>query len=299
MVSPDSLEGRLRAKLASGEISAEEFKELFEKFKELGLLEPEDKKVGSLTVTGKKTYEQDLIVEGPVTVAGILRVSGDLECHRLSIAGSGNIMGEVRVNGRCAINGKLDGGKDIKIRGECTITGKCFSNRGVYCLDRLTIAGKLIALERLVVGNRLKVLGRVTVGSVECVSSVVIQGSMKTKGNVIAEKLVSPRGGNSSIGGDLIAKEVQIGKVQRNSDELGEIVGKLLTSLIGLKSDTSFQIKGSVKTRKAQINDAKIDGDIIGDVLRLGENVQVRGRIYYSQFLEAPQHLKEKSERIT
>ncbi|RMG26028.1 MAG: hypothetical protein D6732_21705 [Methanobacteriota archaeon] len=298
MVSPDSLESRLRAKLASGEISAEEFEELFERFKELGLLESDERKLNSLIVTGRKSYDEDLVVEGPVTVAGILRISGDLECQRLGIAGSGNITGEVRVNGRCAINGKLDVGKDIKVKGECTITGKCFASNAMYCIDRLTVAGKLIAPEKLVVGNRLKILGKVTVGSVECASSILVQGSLKSAGNVIAEKLVSPRGGNSSIGGNLIAKEVQVGRVQKSSDELGEIVGRLLTSLIGLKTETMFHIKGSIKAKKIQANNIRINGDIVADVIQLGDNVEVRGNIYYTQSIEASQHLKEKAERI-
>lgn len=289
----------MRAKLEAGEISAEEFKELFEKFKELGLLEPETKRINSLTVTGKKAYDHDLVVEGPVTVAGILRVSGDLECHRLGIAGSGHVSGEVRVNGKCSINGKLDGGKDIKVAGDCTITGKCFASNGMYCIGKMTVAGKLIAPHELVVGGKLKILGKVTVGSVECSSDVVLQGNMRTTGNVVAERILSPKGGSSSINGDLIAKEVQIGRVGRDSDDFGDFLGKLVTSFIGIKNDPSFHVKGSVRGRKVVMENSQVDGDIIADVVRLGENVQVKGRIFYTQSIDVPSALKGKSKQIT
>ncbi len=291
----ESLEGRLKAKLDSGEITEAEYRELYSKFKRLGLLEPESKVLKSLTVNGRKIYQEGLTVNGPVLVAGILRVSGDLSCERLGIAGSGHISGEVRVGGKVSINGKLDVGRALKSGGECTITGKCYCGGSVYSVGRMTIAGKLTLQDELVCGNQLKVLGKVKAGVLECTKDIVILGSVKVNGDMTAERISCPRGGDSIIKGDVKGKEIRIGWQRR--DDFGELVTKLVRSFMGISTEPWFRVKGSIKGELIELDGVKVEGDIIGDSIKLGENVSVEGKIYYSTSIETPKVLEERCEK--
>jgi len=86
-----------------------------------------------------------------VTIQGIGKVHGDIECEDCRIEGVATILGNVkaqaiRMQGRVRIQGDVSG-ENVNLEGQVTITGKCdaekFVGSGVFTIAGLLNAGEI------------------------------------------------------------------------------------------------------------------------------------------------------------
>ncbi len=314
MDQKDTLEHRLKQKLESGELSLEEYKELFDKFQKLGLLDaiPGSAKTetfrSSLMVTGRRAFDTSLEVDGAVTVAGTLKVEGDLHCTKLAIAGSGEISGQVLVSGKMSVNGKLHVERSMKIQGDSSITGKCSCLDNLVIVGNCNVAGKLNVDGTVSVGNRLGILGKVSCSRLECAGRIKLSGKLHTAEDVVCEEFFAPLVNRSAIGGNLIAKKIQIGhhgyefgKRSIKADEFtGDIVEFVMevvdTILWQKKAETKhqFRIQGSVRGETIQISGIRVEGDVVGDRITIGPNTIVGGTVLYKETISVSEDVKDR-----
>ena len=122
-----TMEMKLKEKLASGEISDEEYNELYQKFSDLDLLGSTVKSKAkppphTWSFSGSSQSSGGEI-DGPVISSGKLSVDGDLKCQRLSISGSIKVDGDLTVIGRTSASGRIVVNGNSKFGGPVAING--------------------------------------------------------------------------------------------------------------------------------------------------------------------------------
>lgn len=306
-MTQDDVETRLRNKLNSGEITQEEFDELYEKFKNLGMLDaktpPKTSKRKSWSFTGSKTVDGDATVDGPVSVTGSLQVTGSLNCQTLSIAGSTKIDGDLLVKQKVNLTGKLEFNGSGKIGGPLSIAGKLETPNDLIVTNIMKTAGKADIGNELVVANTLKIGGKVTANTIKCQEEIRVGGSLSTKGDVIAAVFKAPLAGHSQIGGNLKARLVKIGSTRdsfnikideklNGMQDIATFVTKVVSSFVPGATDENtkpFVVLGDVVGDDIELAYTTVHGNVIGKNVKVGDNVVIEGVIRYSGTLDIPE----------
>jgi predicted acyltransferase (DUF342 family) len=316
-MSEDTVEKRLRAKLEKGEITQEEFDELFTKFKDLDMLDantpPKRTKRKNWSFTGSKIVDSDANVDGPVSVTGSLNVQGDLNCLSLSIAGSTTIDGELVVKEKCNLTGKLEFQKDGMIGGPVSIAGKLDTPADLTVTSVMKVAGKTDIGGDLIVGDALKIGGKVSSRSIKCSGNIKLGGLIKTQEDVVADVFEAKQSHGSVIGGSLKANTIKIGsggsgfqikfdKPPENFANISDFVTKIVTSIVPIEGSNDngkvFVIEKDVIGDNIELAFIRVEGDIVGKDVFIGHNAEINGVIKYSQSISVPEGSNYKIEKI-
>ncbi len=302
----DTLEGRLRKKLENGEISQEEFDELFTKFQDLGILDaktPPRKRRTNRIINGSKVFEESVRVDGPVIINGSLRVEGDLECQKLNTAGSLLIRKDLVVLDKATISGRLEVDGQSKIGGPLVVAGRLTAGQDITCTKKIKISGKTSVGGELISGDSIKIGGDLVAKKLLSTGAIKLVGKIEVEEDVVCKSFTSKYGGESKIGGDLKAETVRIGrpamntvKVIANGVDLSGLINTVVSSFV-----TGGGARMSVRNivgDTVEINQIDVRGDIRARNVKLGSDVSVEGAVYYRENLSVPSGVEVASEKV-
>ncbi len=319
----NTIEFKLKEKLDAGEISQNEYDELYQKFLKLDILQTtvkSPKQSSNWSFKGSNTTEGGT-VKGPVISSGKLSLTSNLKCQRLSISGSIDIHGELTVLGKTSANGNILVDGIAKFGGPVALTGVMTVFDNLYSTESMTISGRLTTDGNINSGGPLKISGGLSCENIKSSSSVRLSGKINVKEDFIA-KSVDLSKVNAHIGNNLKAEVINISQeysskksFEKKLDELDDIdgipdiakfVAKMVTDFVpnvvsGLtnifteKSVDKVEIGGTLEGREIDISYTQVNRDIIGDSVKIGPGVIVGGIVKYKKHVELP----EGSEIIT
>ena len=257
MSDSDNLEFSLKHKLKIGEITQEEFDDFILKFKKLGLISdaiPQKKVITKLNVEGSKDID-GVVVEGPVIVSGRLNVDGNLECNRLSISGSTNVYGDLRVFNKSSLSGELNVDGSAEFLGPVSTTGTLKVDQVIKSADNFSISGNMTVNDDFKLGAELKIFGQLKARNVKSAGKINVIGVLNAD-SVLAEEFsfhprVSGEPIGSQISGNLRASEIIIStKLLANLHKTMDL-SKVTDSLAELKLnigdvENTLSLKGLV-----------------------------------------------------
>lgn len=308
MRSMSTVEGRLQEKLANGEISQEEYEELYNKFQKLGMLDAttgqSKPKRQHWSFTGHKVIENSAKVNGPITVNGSLTVNGDLDCQKMNIAGNSQINGNLLVLQKVNVTGRLFISDLAKIGGKAAIAGKLEVGKDLVITDTLKSSGIVQVGQDIQVGESIKVGGKLYANNVLCAGAIKIFGRINTSGNVIGDSFKCPTIRNSQISGDLKAATIKISDVDTKGpmdkpfvNIITTVINEALARNMSKKTDM-LVVKGSIHADSLAANYVEVFGDIFANTIILGSNVKVHGTVKYTDTLEYPPALEISAEKV-
>ena len=308
MSRSEKLEDRLKAKLESGEISKEEYDELYNKFLKLGILDkdqPDTQDAHNIYATGTKTIEGGKY--GSVVSSGKLIVDGPIECRRLSISGAADIDGNLSVIETSIISGDLEVKGVAKFGGSVSSTGSIQVGGDIYTASKLNSSGNLIVEGSIITDKKIVIEGELQSQRLLSSSNVSMSGKIQV-GDIVAETL-ELESGRMSITGNIQAKKVKIMEpfvsLDLNSDQLlGELndippfvrdltqtltnnflpkVEKFVNTMASIFDPIKgfVEVDGNVTADIIILANVHIRGDVIGKTITLGQNVKVDGEILY------------------
>ncbi len=316
MEESKTLEQRLNEKVKTGEISEAEFQELFSKFQELGLLGSPvqgSMKRKSLLVTGKETITGDLLIDGNLSVYGGLIVNGSVECKKASVNGKAEVKRHFYSKSKVIVTGKLSS-NTLNSGGKISIAGTMKINQDIQSEDEIKVSGKLVAGGTVMSTQKIVVLGSVTSDSIKSQSTIKVNGKVYTNGNVEAKKFVALIPTSSVISGSLLADEIEIGNessenpiftldlnILDDEEEIPDFVTNLLKNILPKSINLNFEkyfgdpftIKGDLIGDKIYLTNVHVHGDVRGRSVKLGKNVEINGKLYYTQSLNADTELQD------
>lgn len=336
-MSHDSLEDRLKQKLKSGEISKEEYDELFVKFNNLGMLsespttEP-GSKIKNLIITGTRTIDGGSF--GQIISTGKLIADGNLECQRLSISGSVDVDGELTVIGNSSVNGELLTSGVVKFGGPLSSTGSLNIGGGLFCTSKCSSSGEMIVEGTFTSDHPLSFNGRMSVENIMSSSTIRLAGEISIFGSVVGEMIELSKGA-ISIGGDVKGKRIYIADPfkslkltvtqelenigadlgKQSINDIGEIavtatkfasnlipgIGSVVSSisdLIGGKPTDEIDIQGNIEGNEVVIANTIVHGDVIADTITIGNNVVVKGSVKYRNSINKTEYQGIKIVKI-
>jgi cytoskeletal protein CcmA (bactofilin family) len=320
---------KLKEKLASGEISKEEYDKLYQKFSDLDLLGSTVKskakpRANAWSFSGSSQSSGGEI-DGPVISSGRLSVDGDLKCQRLSISGSINVNGDLTVIGRTSASGRVAVNGNSKFGGPVAINGDLALEGDLFATDNFTVSGKVNVDGDTNAGGILRVSGKFNSENFRSSSNVRISGKIMIKNDFIAKKIEASNG-RSLVGGNLKGEEILISPNFQQAeiisdetiDELDDIEGlpnitkfitKMvtdfvpnvidgLTNILSEKSIEMFEVEGNIEGKLIRIANTHVRGDILGSNIDIGPNVTVDGKVKYRDTVEIVDGVNVKTEKI-
>ncbi|MCH8906496.1 MAG: polymer-forming cytoskeletal protein [Candidatus Heimdallarchaeota archaeon] len=332
MSKNDTLEGSLLTKLENKEITQEEYDELIEKFGSLDLLSSriEDKPRHSTknkrwNFSGSSRVDGD-DVEVPVRVSGKLVVDGDLKCPTFKVSGSSTINGNLTVIDTVKASGSLSVHGDVKLGGPVKISGKLQVTENLYVTSTLKVSGKSQIGKDVVLGDYAKISGHLIAAAVKSNNILQISGKVTTEGDLVADEFHSS-GGSSRIGGNLLARVVNIAQRWRtgefNTDSkfddhefdsldslpdlgrfISNLVNKVVPSIINMampgrgNPPSIFEVAGNIEGTDVDISYTHVSGDVVADKVVIGPNVTITGKIKYRSELIIPENTEYRTEQV-
>jgi len=328
MTDRNTLEDKLKQKLANGEIDQEEFDSMMKKFADLDLLSSrvESGSRKNYSFSGSKTIEGGEISQ-PIRVSGKLNSTGSISCPSISVSGSATIQGALTVVGPSKISGSLRIQDDAKFGSYFKLSGMTEIGGSAYFTDDLKVSGKLLVEEKLVTGSDMKISGRLDADSINSEARIKLSGKVTVANNIIAEEFITS-GGRSLVEGSIRATTVEIAKKNRpkieqqkeiedefnrefgDDEEFGSLgsfianmvtsfVPKVLNSTLGVNRVPGiFTIKQNIEADQIDISYTHVGGDVIGNDIIIGPDVVIEGRIKYRNSINVPEDSSYKIEKI-
>lgn len=324
MTSENTVKHSLDEKLANGEISQEEYDEYIEKFGSLGLL---DSIAGSKTsqkqnfkISGSRVFEGGEVDED-IKVTGKFISEGDLKCPSLKVSGKALVYGELVVVEDTKVSGKLSIDQDAKFGGYVKVSGNLQVGNNAYFTEDCKISGKLISTNEIISGPYVGVSGKIQGRSLKSSGLVKISGGVELDEDLLADEFVSS-GGRSKVGGSIKATSVEIARKHRErmlggsegfdaSDSIDSmpdianfvtrLVNNIVPSIINTGSigtPGTFVVEGNIEAKVIDISHTHVNGDLIGDIIRIGPGVTVDGVIRYKEKIEIPQENQYQIEQV-
>ncbi|MCY3410582.1 MAG: hypothetical protein INQ03_02990 [Candidatus Heimdallarchaeota archaeon] len=280
----ESLEYKLNLKYRSGQISKEEYDQLLEKFRNLGMLDTKPVKSRKIQVEGSKAVDE-IKIDGPVLLSGGVVVNGPVECNSLSTSGSVNIVGNLIVKGQSGISGEIYIDEGAKFVGPVTVTGSLRTNDKIISASRMSVTGTL-ATNDITLGDKCHVVGKLLCSNLKSSSHVTINGSIKAE-SILAESFTFKsnlsKAEKSDIDGDVRANEIDISaplksikidvsKVRElkkkipNSGikELDNFLGKTIDNLLPSVMEGINEIADNISAGLSNLTNLMISGMTIG-----------------------------------
>lgn len=319
MSKEESLIDRLNSKLENGEISQEEYDELFEKFETLGILKkrsqlsqwkPSSDQRGSVNLEGGK-------LEGPASFSGRVHVDGPLECQRLSVTGSTSIDGDLTVIGKTSIVGDVEVEGHAKFGDLVSVSGVLRGERNVYVTSKFSSSGSVVIKSDLVSDGPVSVAGEFSASTVKSTSTIKVRDIFKVDGDIVAET-VEIDSGDISVGGDVKGSNISIFPKLREASidmsgaddvsSVGDLVGKVLDVIVPTVMQTIgdifqnrksvCQIDGNIIGDRIDISNTSVKGDVIGAEIIIGRNVTIEGNIKFKDTIKLPDDRSYRVEKM-
>ncbi len=319
MTESKSLRDSLEEKLQSGEISEDEYVALKQQLDKIGLLdheEPDRIDQDKLSITGSKSIGGGKI-KGPIKVAGSFISRGKVEAESLSVAGKASIQDDLviaetaKIAGKMVVDGRVSIGENFKVAGKVEIS------EDLEVGEDLKISGKLNVNGHVLSQHDIKVSGKISCLSLTSKNLLKSDGALDIKEDVHALEFISEGGGN--IGGSLYADEISVNSrnfsyimndddidlhIDDNIDflELKSMINNIVKNIIGgfgtVKNPKPLIIEQNVEGKSISLSNTVVKGDVIGDIIKIGKNTKVEGTVRYRDTVEVEDEIEVKLEKI-
>ena len=239
---------------------------------------------------------------------GGVRSMGNFSSKGVSVVDSLSAMGNASVSDLLVVKKStlLAGNSNVKgnaiFAGKSVIAGNSRFKENIISSTSLRIDGRVTIDKQIITDGSLSLAGRVKVQQIQTLDTIFVRGNIDVSQMIKARKFLLTKGGGT-IGGDLIAKEVGIGRDRQLRRYIRNFEYHLdLNNPINLIKFTGGILRGALFDRRKGKNPMEIHGDVIahdiflentiihGDLnakrITIGDNVEITGRIEYSESLE-------------
>jgi len=312
MATDDTLEERLAHKLDNGEISQDEYEELYEKFSSLGLLRSKrsDKKRSSenYTKTGSDHFKGGK-VNGPVNIHGRAIIENSMDCKRLSVSGSVRVDGDLIVHGKTSVSGELRIDGSGKFLDRIAVSGSIETDTDLIAFSNSSFAGKTLILGDFITEGKTTISGSFSADNIKSTGMIKSDAKIDVRGTVICDDF-EVQAGIVHIGEDLRAKQIRLftqfrtiqmerPQIDVSFDNISEVLSNvvdmvfptLIESVKGIfdMNPRTCRIDGDLEGEIIDISHTIIKGDITGRRISIGPGVTVDGKIKYHETIDLPQ----------
>lgn len=241
--------------------------------------------------------------EGDVKLAGRTSSKDPIICENLKIAGVGNLRNFVAVKNQSSLAGTVRIGGHAIFGGETKIAGTLKVLEHIITSGDMTLAGKVNVEGHLLTESHIELSGRLTARSLHSLDTVLITGRISLEEDLKAQTIVFHKAAGY-VSGNIKAEHVRLAKDvtdldvprQRLSnpvDVFNLVFSIMKRSLFGTGSRPLF-VEGDVIAKEISVDNMDVGGDVRGDIVRIGPNTQIEGKIYYQSDIELPDGFDEE-----
>lgn len=249
--------------------------------------------------------------KGSVRATGYFRMQDDLHCRGLSVIGRSNFQGLVIVDGGSMILGRSKFHNHCIFGGKSEIAGNSIFDTHILSSGNLILSGNVSVQGNIYTDSPVNLKGSIDFANIRSTSTVVAKGQIKGKGEIVAEEFVLKKGGGEI--GSITAKFVSIGfKDKLTARRFHGVDGRrnLMNPILLIKylkntlSHALFRPKGSriliihgdVTAEEVYLSNCIVEGNVKGNNIEIGPNVEITGLIEYSENLEISSKTEKKYE---
>lgn len=249
---------------------------------------------------------------GTVRATGYFRAQDDLLCRGISVIGRSNFQGLVIVDGGTVISGRSKFENHCIFGGKTEIAGNAVFDTHILSSGKLILSGDIFVHGNVYADSPIILKGKVEFTSLRSSSTIYATAQIKSKGEIYAEEFMLTKGGGEV--GNITAKFVSIGfkdkiTARRYHGKLGDR-RNFLNPIVLLKymkntlSHVLFRPKGSriltvhgeIKGEEIYLSNCIVNGNVKGNNVTIGPNVEITGLIEYSDNLEISSKTEKKYE---
>ncbi|MHA2502799.1 MAG: hypothetical protein ACXAE3_08020 [Candidatus Kariarchaeaceae archaeon] len=239
---------------------------------------------------------------------GSVRSMGNFSSKGVTVVDNLSTMGNASVGDLIVVKNStlMAGNSTVKVNaifaGKTTIAGNSKFTENIISSTSLRIDGNITIKKQVITDGSLHLGGKVRIQQIQTLDSIFVRGKIFIEGMVKAKKFLLTKGAGS-IGNDLIAREVGIGRDRHlkrhlrnfeyhlnlaNPVNLAKFTGGVLANALfdRRKHEDPFEVQGDVIAHDIFLENVVIHGDLNAKRVTIGDNVEIKGRIEYSESLE-------------
>ncbi|MCE7736320.1 MAG: hypothetical protein GPJ54_15675 [Candidatus Heimdallarchaeota archaeon] len=248
--------------------------------------------------------------KGAVRATGYFRAQDDLFCRGVSVIGRSNFRGLVIVDGDSMVLGRSTFENHTIFGGKTEIAGNAVFDTHILSSGKLILSGDVSVQGNVYSDSPITLKGKVGFTSLRSSSIIYATAQIRGSGEIYAEEFVLTKGGGEI--GNITAKFVSIGfkdkiTARRYHGKLGDrrnfinpivllkyIKNTLNHALFRPKGSRILIVNGDVKGEEVYLSNCVVKGNVKGNNIEIGPNVEIAGLIEYSDNLKITSKTENK-----